>query len=208
MDGAVDNVTLMTTLDLAVARDRHIRRIMGSAASIDVTGGRRVAWTAEGTRHEGTAIVLATGAWATGIPGLPRALPVRPLRGQLLRLDRLPVRHVAYVAGGYLVPRGATLLVGATSEEAGFQNAVTGDGRRELLAIAQRAIPELASARVVDHWAGLRPITPDALPILGADPDVPGLIYACGFSRNGILLAPWAATQLAALVGGAGSPKT
>jgi len=147
-------------------------------------------------------IVLASGAWGTTIPGLPRTLPVRPLRGQLLLLDQLPVTHVAYVAGGYLVPRGTTLLVGATSEEAGFKNAVTGDGQMELLGIAQRAIPELASARVIEHWAGLRPVTPDALPILGRDPDIPGLIYACGFSRNGILLAPWAATQLAAVIAG------
>lgn len=202
MDGAVDNVTLMTTLDLAVARDRSIRRIVGSVDSIELTGRRHVAWTGEGTRHEGKVIVLATGAWASGIPGLPRNLPVRPLRGQLLRLDRLPVTHVAYVAGGYLVPRGATLLVGATSEEAGFTNAVTGEGQMELLGIAKRAIPELKSARIVEHWAGLRPVTPDALPILGRDPDFPGLIYACGFSRNGILLAPWAASQLASLITG------
>ena len=204
-DGAVDNVTLMTTLDLAVARDRLIRRIQGNVASIELTGGRHVAWTGEGTRHEGKVLVLATGAWASGIPGLPRNLPVRPLRGQLLRLDQLPVTHVAYVAGGYLVPRGTTLLVGATSEEAGFTNAVTGEGQMELLGIAQRAIPELASARMVEHWAGLRPVTPDALPILGRDPDIPGLIYACGFSRNGILLAPWAATRLVSLIAGGNS---
>ena len=202
LDGAVDNITLMTALDLAVARDRLIRRIKGSVDSIELTGGHYLAWTGEGTRHEGAALVLATGAWATGIPGLPRTLPVRPLRGQLLRLDQLPVTHVAYVAGGYLVPRGTTLLVGATSEDAGFKNAVTGEGQTELLGIAQRAVPELASARVVEHWAGLRPVTPDALPILGRDPDYPGLIYACGFSRNGILLAPWAAAQLAGLITG------
>jgi glycine oxidase ThiO len=204
-DGAVDNITLMTTLDLAVARDRLIRRIQDSVDSIELTGGRHVAWTGEGTRHEGKVIVLATGAWASGIPGLPRNLPVRPLRGQLLRLDQLPIAHVAYVAGGYLVPRGTTLLVGATSEEVGFKNAVTGEGQMELLGIAQRAIPELASARIVEHWAGLRPVTPDALPILGRDPDIPGLIYACGFSRNGILLAPWAANQLVSLIAGGDS---
>ncbi|MEO8333778.1 MAG: FAD-dependent oxidoreductase [bacterium] len=203
-DGAVDNVTLMTTLDLAVARDRLIRRIQGSVDSIELAGGRHVAWTAEGTRHEGGVIILATGAWASGIPGLPRKLPVSPLRGQLLRLDQLPITHVAYVAGGYLVPRGTTLLIGATSEEVGFNNDVTGEGQLQLLGIAKRAIPDLASARVVEHWAGLRPVTPDALPILGRDPDVPGLIYACGFSRNGILLAPWAATQLASLITGGG----
>lgn len=201
-DGAVDNITLMTTLDLAVARDRLIRRIRGSVDSIELAGGRHVAWTGEGTRHEGAVLVLATGAWASAIPGLPRTLPVRPLRGQLLRLDLRPIEHVAYVAGGYLVPRGDTLLVGATSEEVGFDNAVTREGQTHLLEIAQRAIPALAGARVVEHWAGLRPVTPDALPILGRDPDFAGLIYACGFSRNGILLAPWAATQLVALIAG------
>jgi glycine oxidase ThiO len=206
MDGAVDNITLMTSLDLAVSRDRRIRRIHDSVDSIDAKGGRHVAWTAEGTRHEGAMLLVANGAWALGLSGVPRKLPVRPLRGQLLRLDRLPVRHVAYVGGGYLVPRGETLLVGATSEEVGFTNAVTNDGLSELLGIAQRAIPDLAGARVVEHWAGLRPVTPDALPILGEDPDVPGLIYACGFSRNGILLAPWAASQLATLLAGEGTP--
>ena len=201
-DGSVDNIALMSMLDLAASRQRLIRRISDSVASIELSGGRHVAWTGEGTRHEGRMIVLASGAWGSAIPGLPRNLPVRPLRGQLLLLDQLPLTHVAYVAGGYLVPRGTTLLVGATSEEAGFKNGVTGEGQMELLGIAQRAIPELASARVIEHWAGLRPVTPDALPILGRDPGVPGLIYACGFSRNGILLAPWAASQLAALVAG------
>jgi glycine oxidase ThiO len=203
-DGAVDNIALMSMLDLAASRQRLIRRINDRVDSVDVSGGRHVAWTGEGTRHEGRMLVLASGAWGSAIPGLPRTLPVRPLRGQLLLLDQLPLTHVAYVAGGYLVPRGVTLLVGATSEEAGFTNSVTGDGQMELLGIAQRAIPELASARVIEHWAGLRPVTPDALPILGRDPDYPGLIYACGFSRNGILLAPWAATRLAALIAGEG----
>jgi glycine oxidase ThiO len=208
MDGAVDNITLMTSLDLAVSRDRRIRRIHGSVDSIEIMSRRPVAWTAEGTRHEGAMILVANGAWASGVPGLPRKLPVRPLRGQLLRLDRLPLRHVAYVAGGYLVPRAETLLVGATSEEAGFTNVVTSDGLSELLGVAERAIPDLAGARVVEHWAGLRPVTPDALPILGADPNVPALIYACGFSRNGILLAPWAASQLASLMAGEGTPAS
>ena len=64
----------------------------------------------------------ATGAWAGRLPGLPRRIPVRPVRGQLLRLAQSPVRHVTYGAGGYLVPRGDTVLIGATSEEAGFEN--------------------------------------------------------------------------------------
>ena len=199
-DGAVDNVTLMMSLDLAVARERRIRRIHDRADSVDLANGRRHVWTGEGTRHEGATIVLASGAWAGSLSGLPRALPVRPLRGQLLRLDRRPVAHVTYGGGGYLVPRGNSLLIGATSEETGFDSGTTDTGLASLREIAIRTIPGLQDARVVEHWAGLRPVTPDALPILGADPDVPALLYACGFSRNGILLAPWAAGQLAGLI--------
>jgi glycine oxidase len=207
-DGSVDNVTLMTTLDVAVARERHIRRIQDSVASLDFSGGHGVAWTSQGTHHESSVIVLASGAWASGLPGLPRALPVRPVRGQLMRLDRLPIRHVTLVPGGYLVPRAESLLIGATHEEAGFQADITHDGLTALSGIARRAIPELEGARVAEHWAGLRPSTPDGLPILGADPDLPALVYACGFSKNGILLAPWAATQLARVLSGEPAPES
>ena len=207
-DGSVDNVTLMITLDVAVARERRIRRIQDSVASLDFTNGHRVAWTSEGTRHECSVIVLASGAWASSLPGLPRALPVRPVRGQLLRLDRRPIGHVIFAAGGYLVPRRDSLLVGATDDEVGFQSDITGDGLAALRTIARLAIPDLENATVVQHWAGLRPMTPDALPILGADPGLPALVYACGFSRNGILLAPWAASQLARLLSGEHAPDS
>jgi Glycine/D-amino acid oxidases (deaminating) len=76
------------------------------------------------------------------------------------------------------------------------------DRLRALHEIATRAVPALREATVVAHWAGLRPMTPDGLPILGADPDHPQLLYACGYSRNGILLAPWAAERLAELLVG------
>jgi glycine oxidase len=96
------------------------------------------------------------------------------------------------------------VLVGATSEDVGFDSTTTPRGLKELRAIATRAIPELAKTTLVEHWGALRPISTDGLPILGADPSLPALFYACGFSRNGILLAPWAAHQLAkALAGGA-----
>jgi glycine oxidase len=119
------------------------------------------------------------------------------VRGQLLRLAQSPVRHVTYGGGGYLVPRGDTVLVGATSEEAGFENETSLAGLAALRHIAARAVPSLGAAVVVDHWAGLRPMSLDGHPILGPDPDSPALVYACGFSRNGILFAPWAAARLA-----------
>ena len=67
-------------------------------------------------------------------------------------------------------------------------------------------VPALAEARVVDSWAGLRPVTPDGLPIIGADPDVPSLIYACGHGKNGILLAPITGECVAAIAGGTSLP--
>lgn len=200
LDGAVDNVTLMDALERAVERVPTIKRIAAEILSVD--SDQPSALTRTRGRIFGTRLVLATGAWAAGIPGLPRPLPVRPVRGQLLRLAQCPVHHVTYGGGGYLVPRGDTILVGATSEEAGFENETTLPGLATLRHIATRAVPELGAAVVVDHWAGLRPMSIDGHPILGPDPDSPALVYACGFSRNGILFAPWAAARLADLLVG------
>jgi len=119
-----------------------------------------------------------------------------------MRLRSAPIRHVTYGAGGYLVPRGDSVLVGATSEEVGFESETSLQGLATLRGIAARLIPDLSSSVVMHHWAGLRPMSLDGHPILGADPDVPDLVYACGYSRNGILFAPWAAEQLAALLSG------
>ena len=200
LDGAVDNVVLMDALERAVESVPAIRRVSAEILSID--SDQPSALTRTRGRFFGTRLVLATGAWAGGIPGLPRPVPVRPVRGQLLRLAQCPVHHVTYGGGGYLVPRGDTVLVGATSEEAGFENETTLPGLATLRHIAARAVPSLGSAVVVDHWAGLRPMSLDGHPILGPDPDSPALVYACGFSRNGILFAPWAAARLADLLVG------
>ncbi|MFL5618086.1 MAG: NAD(P)/FAD-dependent oxidoreductase [Gemmatimonadaceae bacterium] len=195
LDGAVDNVLLMDALERAVAGTAAIRRVGADVLSIDAD--QPSALTPTRGRFFATRLVLSTGAWAGSLPGLPRRIPVRPVRGQLLRLAQSPIRHVTYGAGGYLVPRVDTVLIGATSEEAGFENETSLAGLSALRSIASRAIPALANALVVDHWAGLRPMSLDTHPILGADPESPALVYACGYSRNGILFAPWAAAQLA-----------
>jgi glycine oxidase len=206
-DGSVDNVALMASLDVAIARNPRVVRATDEIASYDPRGNLPAFRSRGGTRYAGPRFLVASGAWAGSLAGLPRALPVRPVRGQLLRLEGLPIRHVTYGAGGYLVPRGASLLVGATSEEAGFDHGTTPRGLAALRAIAARAIPALARAPVLEHWSGFRPVTPDALPILDRDPDQGGLFYACGFSRNGILLAPWAADQVATLVATGSAPS-
>jgi glycine oxidase len=208
LNGAVENVALMAALDIAIARQSRIARLTDEVGSLDARGNLPAFRSRGGTRYAGRRLLLASGAWAGTLPGLPRSLPVRPVRGQLFRLEGLPIRHVTYGAGGYLVPRKASLLVGATSEETGFDSGTTPRGLSALRAIATRAIPVLSKANVVEHWAGLRPVSADGLPILGADPLLPSLFYACGYSRNGILFAPWAADQLAPALAGGAAPAS
>jgi glycine oxidase len=205
LDGAVDNVVLMDALERAVERVPTIKRVAAEILSVD--SDQPSVLTRTRGRFFGARLVLATGAWAGGIAGLPRPMPVRPVRGQLLRMAHSPVQHVTYGGGGYLVPRGDSVLVGATSEEAGFENETSLAGLAALRLIAARAVPSLSSAMVVDHWAGLRPMSLDGHPILGPDPDSPALVYACGFSRNGILFAPWAAARLAEVLVGNAAPE-
>jgi glycine oxidase len=100
----------------------------------------------------------------------------------------------------YFVPRGAELIVGATQEDAGFDAEPTEEAARSLQADAARYCPMLAQARVTRRWAGLRPATPDLLPIVGPEPVAPALVYACGHSRNGILLAPLTAALVRASI--------
>jgi glycine oxidase len=101
---------------------------------------------------------------------------------------------------GYVVPRRDRSLVGSTMERAGFDSGITDAGASELAAIARQISAELSAFRVVGHWAGLRPVTPDLQPIVGQDPERRGLFYACGHSKNGVLLAPLTARIITELI--------
>ena len=210
-DGSVDNLVLLVAMRRRVELRRTIEPVLASARSVNVLAARPRVILEDGDVLEGGSLVVATGAWAAQLDGLPRPLPVRPVRGQLLMLERALARHVIYGGGGYLVPRrypGAPdgfdrTIIGATMEEAGFDSNTTPEGLAYLTGIAHRIAPASASAPPLSHWAGLRPITPDRLPILGRDPDAPHLLYACGHGRNGILLAPITGEAIGALAVGA-----
>jgi glycine oxidase len=171
-----------------------------------VTAGSRVTGIrlSDGRALEGSAIVVAAGARSGRLDGLPRPLPLRPVRGQILRLkprEPLPWTLVTDHGGRYLVPRvNGTVLVGSTMEEVGFDDRTTEEGREVLSEAATSLIPALADATIVEAWAGLRPISADNLPILGPDPEVEGLFYATGAGRNGILFAPLTGEVVADLV--------
>jgi glycine oxidase len=99
-------------------------------------------------------------------------------------------RIVLFGPGGYIVPRGDHAVLGSTMEHAGFEPHTTADGIEHIRVTTGRILPALLTWPILRTWAGLRPLTPDGLPIIGADPDLTGLFYACGHGRNGILLGP------------------
>jgi glycine oxidase len=147
-------------------------------------------------------VVLAAGSWAGQIDveeGTCR-LPVRPVRGQLLHLawTSPQLRRVTWSERCYLVPwEDGTVLVGATVEEAGFDERTTAAGVRQLIEAACELVPSAWGAGFCAAKVGLRPGTPDDLPIIGASVRVPNLLYATGHYRNGVLLAPLTAKIVA-----------
>jgi glycine oxidase len=142
-------------------------------------------------------VVVCTGAWSWFFAGFK----VFPVKGEMLALAAKPPAQVIFGGGGYLVPRGDLTLVGATAKPGDFDPSPTAEARQFLLEVASRH--GYGGAEVVDHWAGLRPGTPDGLPLLGK---AGNLIVATGHFRNGILLAPVTAQIVAALVQGQTPP--
>ncbi|HTX15344.1 MAG TPA: glycine oxidase ThiO [Candidatus Baltobacteraceae bacterium] len=157
---------------------------------------RCVGVAAAGEKIDAAHVVVAAGCFsgqiASGNTRLERFLPTRPVRGQMiaLRLEGFRVSRVLRSERGYLVPRrDGGIVAGSTKEEAGFEKRVTAAGIRKVLEAAIELCPALADAEIVETWSGLRPGTPDDLPILGPT-DIAGLSVATGHYRNGILLAP------------------
>jgi glycine oxidase len=147
-------------------------------------------------------VVLAAGSWSGELPidGIDVRPPVRPVRGQLLSLawQGAPLRRVTWSSRCYLVPwDDGTLLVGATVEEAGFDERATAEGVRGLIEAACDVTPQARSAGFTAARVGLRPATIDGLPLIGPSSVLPTLMYATGHYRNGVLLAPLTARLVA-----------
>jgi glycine oxidase len=182
----------------------RVRRISQRGSDLHVEADTRT--------HTAHTVVVCAGSWSgqIEIEGAAR-LPVRPVRGQLLHLargSRLALRRVTWGEHCYLVPwDDGTLLVGATMEEVGFDERTTTAGVQDLLNAACALVPDVRSAGFLGARAGLRPGTPDAMPIVGWSRAAPNVMYATGHFRNGLLLAPLTAQLVAdALLGGRVDP--
>jgi len=146
----------------------------------------------ENGRVEARWTVVAAGCFSPEIRGAERYAPVRPAKGQMiaLRADEVKIERVLWSEKIYLVPRNdGRILAGATIEYVGFHKETTAGSIEKILSAAIELAPGLAGARIEEMWAGLRPDSPDHLPILGPT-DLDGLLIATGHFRSGILLAP------------------
>jgi glycine oxidase len=191
-EASIDN-RLLTSAVLQAARKNGVEIFPGRAANAIWREGNRCAGLElQDEKVSARWTIVAAGCFSSGIAGAKAYAPVRPAKGQMiaLRADGLKIERVLWSERIYLVPRNdGRILAGATLEYVGFEKQVTAGGVEKILAAALELAPGLARARIDDTWAGLRPDSPDHLPILGPT-DVDGLLIATGHFRSGVLLTP------------------
>jgi len=188
-DGTVDPQAL-TRACLADARRLGAALIPERVQEVRREGGRATGVLTAAGATAAEHVVIAAGAWSAEVRGLPRPLPVEPVRGQMAAVPwpgGPPA--ILYHDHCYVLARGGAALLGSTMERACFDSRVTNEGLAQIFRGAVRLLPGLETQPVMRMWAGLRPGTPDGRPILGPDPDVQRLWYATGHGRNGVLLA-------------------
>jgi glycine oxidase len=197
----VDARELIAAL-LKAAKHRGVEIASGiGVTALEVVDGRVHGVETDRTEFRAPVVINCCGAWAAQLA--PLSLPVRPVKGQMLVViahDLL--RHSVRDPEVYIVPRSdGRVLVGATQEEAGFDKHVAPDVIQRLHQAAANLVPQLGEARMHEAWAGLRPGTPDDLPLLGAT-GIAGYFVSTGHFRNGILLTPVTARVMAQLITG------
>jgi glycine oxidase len=197
----VDNRALVAAA-LKACKHRDVEIASGETVTgIEVHEGRAAGVTTNRTRFGAATVVNCAGAWAGSVG--PVSFPTRPVKGQMLSVvmpHHKLLEHVVRTPEVYLVPRSdGRVLIGATVEEAGFDKRVEPDVIQRFHDAAARLLPEIGEARMLEAWAGLRPGTPDGLPILGAT-ELPGYFVAAGHFRNGILLSAVTAKVMSEVV--------
>jgi glycine oxidase len=193
----------LTAAALKTAKNRGVDFSSGDAVTaVNLSDGRASGVTTTKTSFLSEKVVNCAGAWSGQLG--PQKFPTRPVKGQMLCLI-MPkpelIRHVIRTPDAYLIPRSdGRLLIGATVEDVGFDKRTDATTMQRFHHAAIALVPKLADAKILEDWAGLRPGTPDALPILGAT-STPGYYIATGHFRDGILLAPITASVMADVIG-------
>lgn len=210
-DYQVDNRRMVTALQRAYQASGGVLHEKSAIERVVIKDGIATGVQAHGDFQEADIVILSAGCWSAQIAGIPDAIlpPVRPVKGQMLALqmeEGIAIKSVIrtvrarYPVSVYLVPRAdGRLIVGATSEEMGFDTRLTVGGVFELLRGAWEAVPGVYELPLLETWTGLRPGSRDNAPILGKTP-IENLIYATGHYRNGILLTPVTAYEIAKLI--------
>jgi glycine oxidase len=192
----------LTAAAIAAARRRGVDFSSGDLVlNVEVADGKACGVRTNKTQFAAGIVVNCAGAWARQIG--PHPFPTRPVKGQMLCVvmpEKEFMRHVVRTPDVYLIPRSdGRMVIGATVEEAGFDKQTVPETILKLRQAALDLVPKLSHARILEAWAGLRPGTPDGLPILGATP-TPGYFVATGHFRDGILLAPVTARVMGQIV--------
>ena len=194
------NPRLLFAAALKAAKHREVDVSSGAEViEILVDNGRTHGVKTSKTTYRAEIVVNCAGAWAGQFP--PVAVPTRPVKGQILSVVGGPaLRHVVRAPEIYLVPRSdGPIVIGATLEDVGYDKRVLPEAIQRLLHLATKLVPSLAKAQIHEAWAGLRPATPDRLPVLG-ETAIGGYFAAVGHFRDGILLAPITAQVMTELI--------
>jgi glycine oxidase len=210
-DHAIDPRKLTAALALAVSAAGGEVRLGAAVRGVTIAHGRVAGVRlAGGSDLPAGNVVVAAGPWSSSLDGIPGGarIPIHPIKGQILRLHDPAgpglLTRVLRMTGGYLVPRGdGRYVLGATMEERGFDTTVTAGGAFELLRNAFELLPSVTELVIDELSAGLRPATPDNAPALGPGA-IPGLHWAVGHYRHGILLTPITAELVVGALGGDG----
>ena len=204
-DHQVDNRRLIDALQTAFEAEGGTLHEDTSVEAVVPDSETPSVRTADGERVVGGRIVVAAGVWSRELDGLtPDATPpVRPVKGQMIQMRRkrpFDLQHVVRGPEAYLAPKSnGRVVLGATSEERGFDTTVTAGGLYDLLEGGWEVVPGIRDLPVDETWAGLRPASRDHAPLLG-ETTAPGVVMATGHYRHGILLTPITAEEMARLI--------
>jgi glycine oxidase len=203
-EGQVDNRALAPALATGFRRAGGVLQTNEAVIRIEVESGRAASARTPFALHRADAFVLAAGAWSSRLEGIPAEAspPIIPVKGEMISLlpnARALPNHMIWGNEVYLVPRHDRLLLGATVTREGFDTGTTKAAAEWLYGHACALMPSLRQCDLMDHWAGLRPGSPDDLPLIGPSA-LDGLFIASGQFRNGILLAPAIAEAMRDLI--------